>query len=205
MFGWDWWRAVVLCGIAWGWASGCGPKPMDLWVEPYQHMVLSPTDAVDEGEEQPIGPAENEAIGENSAPPVAEPVKAVSAEKPPLIHKVRWGHETLYSIARWYTGKGSNWRHLAAANPKIKPRRMRIGEIIRIPGPLLTTRHPMPETYLRPRSARSSSPSPESDQKQPSIEPEIQTPPLYGPVVDDATPSSEEKDVLPVPLETLDD
>ncbi|MBW1732411.1 MAG: LysM peptidoglycan-binding domain-containing protein [Deltaproteobacteria bacterium] len=69
--------------------------------------------------------------------------------KPPYLeHVVRWSGETLSLIAKWYTGKFNNWGALAEANPEINPRRMRKGNIIRIPWELLTTEKPMPKSFV---------------------------------------------------------
>lgn len=205
MVGWNWRTVVLLCGLVWVWVAGCGPTPKDLRVEPDQPMAASQTDETDKVAIPAGHSTENESAVENDVPSAEASTTAVPEENPPLIHKVRWGHETLYSIARWYTGKAANWRRITAANPKIHPRRMRIGDIISIPGPLLTTRQPMPENYLKPRSTRNTGKTDDSARKPPSLKPEEQAPPLYGPVGEDLPPASEQKDDLPDLLETLDE
>lgn len=196
-FGWNWCVAVLFGVMAWTWVTGCGPKPLDLWVEPPEPMIPVQAIGTEEGEKPMSGHQGDASAGENA--------DAGSAAEPHLIHKVRWGHETLYSISIWYTGKGHNWRRLAAANPKIKPRRMRVGDTIRIPWSLLTRRRPMPETFLNSAATRKHK---ESSDPIPSSPPQghgEQDPPLYGPVGDDAPAPIEKHDELPVPLETLDD
>jgi hypothetical protein len=155
--------------------------------------------------------------GEEDASADANAAKATDADaaaKSYLIHKVRWGHETLYSISTWYTGKGHYWERIAAENPEIQPRRMRVGDTIRIPEALLIRRLPMPETFMNPATAhepkKSSTPKPSTpsqkidDSAPPLYGPVEQAPPLYGPVGEDAPAPEEKHDELAVPLETLD-
>jgi hypothetical protein len=56
---------------------------------------------------------------------------------------VRGTGETFIAIARWYTGNGNNWARLAQASPDIDPQRIHIGDVIRIPEEIVTTRRPM--------------------------------------------------------------
>jgi len=60
-------------------------------------------------------------------------------------HTVRWPGETLSLIASWYTGSYTNWRKLAAANPRINPNRIKNSDVIYIPPSLLKTRVPLPQ------------------------------------------------------------
>jgi hypothetical protein len=62
---------------------------------------------------------------------------------------VRWQNETLSFIAEWYTASWQNWGVLAKANPDLNPKRIKIGDTIRIPEALLKTRTPMPSDFLR--------------------------------------------------------
>jgi hypothetical protein len=64
-------------------------------------------------------------------------------------HKVRWPNETLYIIAKWYTGTARNWKAIAAANPKLDPKKIGIGDTIAIPENLLVTRTPLPFSFGR--------------------------------------------------------
>ena len=41
--------------------------------------------------------------------------------------------DTLWSLASRYYSNGQRWRDIAAANPGINPRRMRVGQIVVIP------------------------------------------------------------------------
>lgn len=63
-------------------------------------------------------------------------------------HVVRWPGETLSLISKWYTGKFSNWRAIAKANPALNPKRIRRGNIIKIPKELLRTYRPMPKSFV---------------------------------------------------------
>ena len=63
-------------------------------------------------------------------------------------HKVRWEGEMLMYISQWYTGTTANWREIAAANPGLDPKRIRIDDVINIPEELIKIRTPMPRDYL---------------------------------------------------------
>ena len=135
-----------------------------------------------------------------SAPEVpALQVPTAAATKPaPLTHKVLSAGETLFAIARWYTGAGENWPRIAKANSIHNPRHIRVGDTILIPPDLLITRRPMPIiTSSRPahkKKARLRKPE-KSSAKQEGIE-------LFGPVEKNPQRMAPEKDDLP--LEKLD-
>jgi len=57
---------------------------------------------------------------------------------PFVIHEIQSG-ETLAIIAERYTGKGENWRGIARFNRIADPRRLQIGQTIKIPKRLCTT------------------------------------------------------------------
>ena len=118
------------------------------------------------------------------------PQKVPGAES--FAHKVRWQHETLFSIALWYTGSGQNWKRLAQANPNIKPKRLHIGDTILIPEELLKTRRRMPPKDLKPAPQL----------VKPPPQPEKVT--LYGPIENNGPAPDSNKNDLPVPLETID-
>ena len=183
--------------------AGCAKRPGPYYTEPPEprsfgreaHTIRSP-DAM----ERP-----NVTRPEAEAAP--DPPQNIVAEKKDLFHKVQWDRETLYTIARWYTGTGNNWTRLAAANPRIDPRRMRIGAVVRIPEALLIRRRPMAAGFLKSGPARKSEPIQKSEtppQPPPVSEDPIPSPSLYGPVVGDGPSDGDEKNKLPVPLETLD-
>lgn len=124
-----------------------------------------------------------------------------SPEAAPLVHEVKWPGETLYSIALWYTGSGMNWKRLAEANPTVRPRRIRIGDSIRIPAELLKTHQPLPFDFLRPISSRKKPPPP----RQPVQRSKKEAVSLYGPVDNGpAAKQGAEKNSLPLPLEPLE-
>jgi len=54
---------------------------------------------------------------------------------PYVVHEIQSG-ETLAIIAERYTGKGENWRRIAKFNRIADPRRLQIGQAIKIPGSL---------------------------------------------------------------------
>ena len=86
-------------------------------------------------------------------PPKPQPKEEVKAPPPPpepdyIEHVVRWNGETLGIISKWYTGKFSNWKAIAEANPDLNLKRMRKGNIIKIPKELLRTQKPMPKSFV---------------------------------------------------------
>jgi len=85
-------------------------------------------------------------------PPAAQPEQP--KEPPYLVHTVKWPGETLALIAKWYTGDTENWRAIAKANPKLDPRRIRLGSEIQIPSELLKTREPMPREFVTGGAAK---------------------------------------------------
>jgi hypothetical protein len=78
--------------------------------------------------------------------------KAQVARTPPksayYYHRVKYSGETLSIIAKWYTGDADNWQALTKANPKLDPKRINVGDKIRIPRKLLTTRRPMTRSFV---------------------------------------------------------
>lgn len=75
------------------------------------------------------------------------------------VHRVRWKGETLFIIAKWYTGSGKNWKALSKANPKLNPNLMIINDNIFIPEGIVKYRKPMPlsflSSFIRKKSAQS--------------------------------------------------
>jgi LysM repeat protein len=78
--------------------------------------------------------------------------KAQIAKAPPkpayYYHRVKYSGETLSIIAKWYTGDVDNWQALTKANPKLDPKRINVGDKIRIPKKILNTRKPMPRSFV---------------------------------------------------------
>jgi len=89
---------------------------------------------------------------------VSEPVTPVAPKPSDLeiptpeprfyLHKVRWPEETLSHIAKWYTGTVKNWKAIAKANPELDPKKIDVGDTISIPEDLLTSRKPMPYSFV---------------------------------------------------------
>ena len=97
------------------------------------------------------------------------PVEAKEAPKPAeIVHTVQWSGEYLALIAKWYTGRSSNWKRLAEANPELNPNSIQIGQKILIPKTQAKTEEPMPRSFL-PQSPSNKGPakSPSSDQPVP--------------------------------------
>lgn len=117
-------------------------------------------------------------------PPAETSAPAGSADNPttppdpePLVHTVRWQGESLWVIAKWYTGDGRNWETIAEANPSLDPRRIDIGDTIQVPDYLLETRDPLPKSYVASQSQ--SRPSDSTKSKQPAEDSENLE--LFGP------------------------
>ncbi len=68
-----------------------------------------------------------------------------------LVYQTQWSNETLSGIAEWYTEDPANWKALAAANPKVRPRRIPEGTQILIPAELVKTRKPPTEAFAAER------------------------------------------------------
>ncbi len=102
--------------------------------------------------------------GKEAPPPAEEPPPAVEVpeepapppepeEPEPFVHTVSFQGETLSLIAKWYTGRQSNWREVAAANPGIDPNRIFLGNQVVIPEELLVTRDPLPQSFVQKHQA----------------------------------------------------
>lgn len=105
----------------------------------------------------PTTPPESRPITQTppeSEPPAPTPRNAEETRKEtppeakPFVHTVRWPGETLSLIAKWYTGRHSNWKTLAKANPELNPHRIFVGSKILIPHAILTTQKPMPRSVV---------------------------------------------------------
>ncbi len=88
------------------------------------------------------------ACGRQAPPP--PPSEPLEPPKPAMVeHTVQYSGETLGLIARWYTGKTSNWQEIVAANPGLRPERINIGDQIMIPASLVVNDKPLPSTAVR--------------------------------------------------------
>ena len=138
----------------------------------------------------------------HSRPKLQELQVPVAVPKPEprfYVHRVRWKGETLFSIAKWYTGSGKNWKALSNAKPKLHPNRIVINDNILIPEDLMKSRKPMPLSFLpssiRKKGVQSSPPKQSSTEfdavelfgpivnEQPSIESGVVE--LFGPIVNE--------------------
>ncbi len=80
------------------------------------------------------------------AAPVVEPPAFV-------FHRVMAG-ETMATIARWYSGRDSNWRELAEHNPDLSPWRLRAGDYVKVPISMTTVHKEQPNYSTAPRKAK---------------------------------------------------
>ncbi len=100
------------------------------------------------------------ACGRQAPPPPQEPVEP---PKPSMIeHTVQYRGETLGLIARWYTGKTTNWQEIVAANPGLRPERINLGDTIMIPAELVTNSAPLPSSAVRSSSTAKKMDTPEA-------------------------------------------
>lgn len=162
----------------------------------YHHLPHQP--AVEETP-LPIVTKSEVAVSEQKAPAGPEPEadavvpKIYALEIPSQIpstsgfysHKVRWPNETLYLIAKWYTGNARNWKAIATANPKLDPKKITIGDRIAIPEELLITRSPLPSSFGRSLVRKKVKPPVPPDKKSIPAEP----PKLFGPIESDKAAS----------------
>ncbi len=77
----------------------------------------------------------------------ASALKPYSKNSEYLIYRTQWSYETLPGIAEWFTGDSENWKTLAAANPKIKPKHIPAYEQILIPANLVKKKTPPTEAF----------------------------------------------------------
>ena len=113
------------------------------------------------------------------------------------VHRVRWKGETLFIIAKWYSGSGKNWRALSKANPKLNPNRIIINDNIFIPEDLVKYRKPMPLSFLSSFIRNKSDQSFQSN--KPSKENHITE--MFGPIEADLASIESDKVELFGPIE----
>lgn len=68
--------------------------------------------------------------------------------KTPYFHTVKYKGETLYMIAKWYTGDGNNWKKLHGFNPNLNMN-LPFGEQIHIPDSMLVNKTEMSKDYIK--------------------------------------------------------
>jgi hypothetical protein len=61
-------------------------------------------------------------------------------------YTVKQDGEKMAVIVSWYTGKATNWKVIARANPELNPNHLVTGNEIYIPSKLLKTRQPIPNS-----------------------------------------------------------
>ena len=160
----------------------------------YQHPPLQPAPDVPPAPVE-IKPETPVAVPDTPALEIPTP-----AEPEPrfYLHKVRWPEETLSHIAKWYTGTVKNWKAIAKANPELDPKKIDTGDTISIPEDLLTSRKPMPLSFMRASVRKKGIPS--SSSNKTSIKSE--SPKLFRPI--ESEPSIIETDAAKLfgPIET---
>ena len=85
-----------------------------------------------------------------------------------LLHTIAYQGETYTIISAWYTGSGQNWRELAAANPEVRPNRLRPGSMIRIPRVLLTRETALPKSFVDAATSKLKAMPPEKGMEEPT-------------------------------------
>lgn len=95
-------------------------------------------------------------VGCATPPPSPAPVAQPQPVPPPpayVFHKVMSG-ETLATIAKWYSGKESNWREIASHNQELNPSGLRVGDVVKVPVYLTTVHNVQPAYSTAPRKAK---------------------------------------------------
>ena len=140
----------------------------------YQHPPIQPAP------EAPPAPVEIKPENPVAVPdtPALEILTPATPELRFYLHKVRWPDETLSHIAKWYTGTVKNWKAIAKANPELDPKKIDTGDTISIPEDLLTSRKPMPLSFMRASVRKKGIPS--SSSNKTSIKSE--SPKLFRPI-----------------------
>ena len=160
----------------------------------YQHPPLQPAPEVPPSPVE-IKPETPVAVPDTPAIEVPSP-----AEPEPrfYLHEVRWPEETLSHIAKWYTGTVKNWKAIAKANPELDIKKIDIGDTISIPEDLLTSRKPMPHSFVRSVARKKSTPLSSSNKTSTPFE----SPKLFEPI--ESEPSIIETDEAKLfgPVET---
>ncbi len=117
--------------------------------------------------------------------------KAPPAPQPTYFnHTVKFSGETLAVISAWYTGSAKNWELLAAANPELKPTRIKIGDVIKIPNDLITRFEPLPKKLLKALPAKEQQEALSKSESKPDEQPKpVATPEAQPTTTADQTPA----------------
>ncbi len=75
-----------------------------------------------------------------------------------IIHRVMAG-ETLATIAKWYSGKDSNWKELSDYNPGLSPWKLRRGDVVKVPLYMTTVHKDQPDHSTAPRKVKKKKPT----------------------------------------------
>jgi hypothetical protein len=86
------------------------------------------------------------------SPPPSEQPSATVQEY--FEHRITHSGETLGIIAKHYTGRTQYADKLIEANPGIRPERLRIGQIVRIPRSIMITDAPLPKSIVKASSVK---------------------------------------------------
>lgn len=114
------------------------------------------------------------------APPKIEPVEVKAPVVADYEHHVGVG-ESLAQISNWYTGSPKNVAAIRAANPGLNPRRLKRGQTVIIPGPLVTRREPLPKNFGKAPAKSVAKRVPESVRREEATNsPVNDTPPATG-------------------------
>jgi hypothetical protein len=177
--------ARVLLALSFVWILNCCA---------YQHPPLKPAP------EEPPPPVEIRPEAPVLEPiiPVEEKSETDTPEPRIYLHKVRWPEETLSHIAKWYTGTVRNWKAIAKTNPELDPKKIDVGDTISIPEELLTSRKPMPHSFVRAPDHKKNAPL--SSSKKTSTQPE--SPKLFGPIESETSTTATDSAKLFGPVET---
>jgi hypothetical protein len=177
-------------GFGFLWVFGCS------WFQPNAVKEKPPVKA--------LPPKSVEAQIPSIVKQVDKEPKKISPPTPPEVkfytHTVKWSGETIIRLSRWYTGSGNNWLRLIEANPSIDPRRIKIGDTILIPENLLTTREPLPISYLSSSIEQTQESSSTSERAPARIE-EVE---LFGPIDTGLQTGRLDATDSPLPLDTIE-
>jgi hypothetical protein len=95
--------------------------------------------------------------------------------------------ETLSIIAKWYTGQAGNWEALLDHNPDVDPRRLRLGDVVKVPQELLIRDESLPKSFVEKSNAKVAAKSPAK--------------PAPGSAVDEALAATKNAPAQPSPVE----
>lgn len=105
--------------------------------------------------------------------------KEVVKEPPPpevqmpefILHHAFPG-ETMASIAKWYTGKASDWKELAQYNPDLNPWNLKRWNLVKVPLRMATAHDSPPDHSTAPKKPRKRTQKTPAAQDTGSTEPE---------------------------------